>query len=59
MKTVFMAYRVTHLDRSLGFHTALGNVELGRQDGQFTEVRLLDSVRKYSSIRAGCELGGT
>lgn len=30
MKTLFAAYRVTDLDRSLGFCTALGYVELGR-----------------------------
>ncbi|MFD7020192.1 hypothetical protein [Streptomyces sp. NPDC059928] len=43
MKTVFVAYRVTDPDRSLGFHTSLGNVELGRQEKQFTdEGRLLD-----------------
>ncbi|MBT2401505.1 VOC family protein [Streptomyces sp. ISL-96] len=30
MKTLFVAYRVTDLDRSLGFYTALGYVELGR-----------------------------
>ncbi|MFF0078664.1 VOC family protein [Streptomyces canus] len=30
MKTLFVAYRVTDLDRSLGFYTALGYAELGR-----------------------------
>ncbi|MFJ9118902.1 VOC family protein [Streptomyces sp. NPDC102394] len=30
MKTLFVSYRVTDLDRSLGFHTALGYAELGR-----------------------------
>lgn len=30
MKTLFVAYRVTDLDRSLGFYTTLGYVELGR-----------------------------
>ena len=30
MKTLFVSYRVTDLDRSLGFCTALGYVELGR-----------------------------
>ncbi|MEU9174277.1 VOC family protein [Streptomyces sp. NPDC048420] len=30
MKTLFAAYRVTDLDRSLGFYTALGYAELGR-----------------------------
>lgn len=32
MKTLFVYYRVTDLDRSLGFYTALGYVELGRVD---------------------------
>lgn len=32
MKTLFVSYRVTDLDRSLGFYTALGYVELGRVD---------------------------
>ncbi|ALV38014.1 VOC family protein [Streptomyces sp. CdTB01] len=30
MKTLFVSYRVTDLDRSLGFYTALGYAELGR-----------------------------
>ncbi len=30
MKTLFTAYRVTDLDRSLAFYTALGYAELGR-----------------------------
>ncbi|MFE3204771.1 VOC family protein [Embleya sp. NPDC055664] len=30
MKTLFVSYRVTDLDHSLGFYTALGYVELGR-----------------------------
>lgn len=30
MKTLFVSYRVADLDRSLGFYTALGYVELGR-----------------------------
>ncbi|GAQ51292.1 VOC family protein [Streptomyces acidiscabies] len=30
MKTLFVSYRVTDLDRSLGFYTALGYTELGR-----------------------------
>lgn len=30
MKTLFVSYRVTDLDRSLGFYTALGYGELGR-----------------------------
>ncbi|MBO1330778.1 VOC family protein [Streptomyces sp. VRA16 Mangrove soil] len=30
MKTLFVSYRVTDLDRSLGFYTALGYEELGR-----------------------------
>jgi lactoylglutathione lyase len=33
VKTLFVAYRVTDLDRSLGFWTSLGYVELGRVDG--------------------------
>jgi lactoylglutathione lyase len=33
VKTLFVAYRVTDLDRSLGFWTALGYVELGKVDG--------------------------
>ncbi|WP_425839378.1 VOC family protein [Streptomyces fractus] len=33
MKTLFVSYRVTDLDRSLGFYTALGYVELGRVQG--------------------------
>lgn len=32
MKTLFVAYRVTDLDRLLDFYTALGYVELGRVD---------------------------
>ncbi|MET7574728.1 VOC family protein [Streptomyces sp. NPDC005492] len=32
MKTLFVSYRVTELDRSLGFYTALGYAELGRVD---------------------------
>ncbi|MEW1825519.1 VOC family protein [Streptomyces sp. NPDC088196] len=32
MKTLFVSYRVTDLDLSLGFYTALGYVELGRVD---------------------------
>ncbi|MET7490601.1 VOC family protein [Streptomyces sp. NPDC005538] len=32
MKTLFVSYRVTDLDRSLGFYTALGYAELGRVD---------------------------
>jgi lactoylglutathione lyase len=30
MKTLFVAYRVTDLDRSLDFYTTLGYIELGR-----------------------------
>lgn len=33
MKTLFVAYRVTDLDRSLGFYSALGYVEVGRVPG--------------------------
>ncbi|MER7176997.1 VOC family protein [Streptomyces mesophilus] len=32
MKTLFVSYRVTELDRSLTFYTGLGYVELGRVD---------------------------
>ncbi|MFE7168384.1 VOC family protein [Streptomyces sp. NPDC057616] len=32
MKTLFVSYRVTDLDRSLVFYTALGYAELGRVD---------------------------
>jgi lactoylglutathione lyase len=32
VKTLFVAYRVTDLDRSLAFYNALGYVELGRVD---------------------------
>lgn len=32
MKTLFVSYRVTDLDRSLPFYTALGYAELGRVD---------------------------
>ncbi|MEV7401951.1 VOC family protein [Streptomyces sp. NPDC091267] len=30
MKTLFVSYRISDLDRSLGFYTALGYAELGR-----------------------------
>lgn len=33
MKTLFVSYRVTDLDRSLGFYTTLGYAELGRVEG--------------------------
>lgn len=33
MKTLFVSYRVTDLDRSLGFYTVLGYAELGRVEG--------------------------
>ncbi|WP_280276167.1 VOC family protein [Nocardia wallacei] len=33
MKTLFVAFRVTDLDRSLDFYTVLGYAELGRVDG--------------------------
>jgi lactoylglutathione lyase len=33
MKTLFVSYRVTDLDRSLDFYTALGYTELGRVNG--------------------------
>jgi lactoylglutathione lyase len=42
MKTLFVAYRVTDLDRSLGFYTALGYVELGRVEvGDGTRLVIL------------------
>ena len=42
MKTLFVAYRVTDLDRSLGFYTALGYVELGRVEvGEGTRLVIL------------------
>ncbi|MFG2577208.1 VOC family protein [Streptomyces sp. NPDC048481] len=33
MRTLFVSYRVTDLDRSLAFYTALGYAELGRVHG--------------------------
>lgn len=33
MKTLFVSYRVSDLDRSLDFYTALGYVEVGRVEG--------------------------
>ena len=42
MKTLFAAYRVTDLDRSLRFYTALGYVELGRVEvGDGTRLVIL------------------
>lgn len=42
MKTLFVAYRVTDLDRSLGFYTALGYAELGRVEaGDGTRLVIL------------------
>ena len=42
MKTLFVSYRVTDLDRSLGFYTALGYVELGRVEvGDGTRLVIL------------------
>jgi len=42
VKTLFVAYRVTDLDRSLGFYTALGYVELGRVEvGEGTRLVIL------------------
>lgn len=38
MKTLFVAYRVTDLDHSLAFYTALGYIELGR-------VQVADAAR--------------
>jgi lactoylglutathione lyase len=34
VRTLFVSYRVTDLDRSLGFYTALGYIELGRVEGR-------------------------
>jgi len=42
VKTLFVAYRVTDLDRSLGFYTALGYAELGRVEaGDGTRLVIL------------------
>jgi lactoylglutathione lyase len=42
MKTFFAAYQVTDLDRSLGYYTALGYVELGRVEaGDDTRLVIL------------------
>ena len=42
MKTLFVSYRVTDLDRSLGFYTALGYAELGRvEPGDGTRLVIL------------------
>lgn len=41
MKTLFVSYRVTDLDRSLAFYTALGYVELGRVELGGDEGHLL------------------
>ncbi|WP_449349654.1 VOC family protein [Streptomyces shaanxiensis] len=42
MKTLFVSYRVTDLDRSLAFYTALGYIELGRiQAGDTTHLAIL------------------
>lgn len=42
MKTLFVAYRVTDLDRSLDFYTVLGHIELGRvEDGDGTHLVIL------------------
>ena len=42
MKTLFVSYRVTDLDRSLGFYTALGYAELGRVEaGDGTRLVIL------------------
>ena len=67
MKTLFVAYRVTDLDRSLDYYTALGYVELGRvalDDGgrlailKFPEepVATLELVHRPGSGRV--EVGG-
>lgn len=41
MKTLFVAYRVTDLDRSLDFYTALGYLELGRVEGDGSRLVIL------------------
>ncbi|MBC6445722.1 VOC family protein [Actinokineospora xionganensis] len=41
MKTILVAFRVTDLDRSLEFYTALGYVELGRVPGDDSCLVLL------------------
>jgi lactoylglutathione lyase len=42
VKTLFVSYRVTDLDRSLGFYTALGYAELGRVEaGDGTRLVIL------------------
>jgi lactoylglutathione lyase len=42
VKTLFVSYRVTDLDRSLGFYTALGYAELGRvETGDGTRLVIL------------------
>ena len=42
MKTLFVSYRVSDLERSLGFYTALGYVELGRGEiGDGTRLVIL------------------
>ncbi|MFE3857343.1 VOC family protein [Streptomyces griseorubiginosus] len=41
MKTLFVSYRVTDLDRSLAFYTALGYAELGRVEAGFAGNLLL------------------
>jgi hypothetical protein len=56
VKTLFVSYRVTDLDRSLGFYTALGYAELGRVEaGDGTRLVILKKPawsRSPSSIRA-------
>lgn len=42
MKTLFVAYRVTDLDRSVRFYTALGYIVLGKvETGDGTRLRIL------------------
>jgi catechol 2,3-dioxygenase-like lactoylglutathione lyase family enzyme len=46
MKTLFVAYRVTDLDRSLDFYTALGYIEVGSvAGGDGGRLALLKSLR--------------
>ena len=46
MKTLFVSYRVTNLDRSLDFYTTLGYVELGKVDGDGSQLVILKFPRE-------------
>ncbi|WP_407562884.1 VOC family protein [Streptomyces sp. 184] len=59
MKTLFVSYRVTDLDRSLAFYTALGYVELGRVElgkGEEGEVSRLVILKFPDEPAASLEL---